>query len=179
VDSHEPELSTPAGAAARRRRAVATALAIPGAARLAVRLARRLAGRHYVAAVGAVLTDDDVLLVQHTFRHPGWALPGGWVRIREDPAAACVREIREETGLAIEPLAVVGCDLHANDGIPIRYSGITVGFACRPLPRSSTAVAARSVELQAVEWRPIAQALDVLTGFERFVVEAARRTIRG
>jgi 8-oxo-dGTP pyrophosphatase MutT (NUDIX family) len=38
----------------------------------------------------------------------GWELPGGRAEPGEDERAALVREIREETGLAVEPVALVG-----------------------------------------------------------------------
>jgi ADP-ribose pyrophosphatase YjhB (NUDIX family) len=44
----------------------------------------------------------EVLLLEHAFRsrYP-WALPAGWIRRHEPPAAALVREVREETGLDV------------------------------------------------------------------------------
>ncbi len=47
----------------------------------------------------------DVLLIQRT-REPykdHWALPGGFVGWMEDPVDAVVREVAEETNLAIDP----------------------------------------------------------------------------
>lgn len=68
--------------------------------------------RKFVAGAMGVLVDDAgrVLLLRHDYRRVGqWGLPGGWIGGREGPAEALVRELREETGLAVEvaePLAV-------------------------------------------------------------------------
>ena len=56
-----------------------------------------------VAAVAFIEQDDRVLLVQRA-RNPErgkWALPAGYIDYGEDPRAACIREVREETGLEI------------------------------------------------------------------------------
>jgi len=64
--------------------------------------------------VGLVLLDDDgrVLLLRHVF-HPRfpWALPGGWLKRREAPQEAALRELREETTLT----AVLGPVLAIDD----------------------------------------------------------------
>ncbi|HEY5628326.1 MAG TPA: NUDIX domain-containing protein [Candidatus Limnocylindrales bacterium] len=49
--------------------------------------------------------DGHVLLCRVAGRLPGgghWTLPGGGLRFGEDPQRAAVREVREETGLAVE-----------------------------------------------------------------------------
>jgi 8-oxo-dGTP diphosphatase len=65
-----------------------------------------------VPCVGALVYDPDgrILLVQRA-NDPGrglWSLPGGRVEPGEDDAAALVREMAEETGLVVEPGALVG-----------------------------------------------------------------------
>ena len=63
-----------------------------------------------VAAVGAICFDADgrVLLVRRG-REPGlglWTVPGGRIEAGETAAAACAREVAEETGLTVEVLAL-------------------------------------------------------------------------
>jgi 8-oxo-dGTP diphosphatase len=57
-----------------------------------------------------MLFDDHgrVLVVKPTYK-PGWGLPGGVIEEGESPLAACVRELREELGIApvLGPLAGV------------------------------------------------------------------------
>ncbi|WP_410580751.1 NUDIX domain-containing protein [Amycolatopsis sp. lyj-108] len=57
-----------------------------------------------------MLFDDRgrILIVEPTYK-PGWGLPGGVIEEGESPLAACVRELREELGIApvLGPLAGV------------------------------------------------------------------------
>ena len=48
------------------------------------------------------LPGDKVVLVRRRYEPLGWALPGGFVEIGETLEAACAREAKEETRLAIE-----------------------------------------------------------------------------
>jgi acetyl-CoA carboxylase carboxyl transferase subunit beta len=86
-----------------------------------------------VEAAGAVVvgTDGRVLLVRRG-RAPAkgdWSLPGGKLEPGESPEEAVVREVREETGLAvhvIEAIAIVPVD---GDG----FSYAIHEFLCTPL----------------------------------------------
>ena len=57
--------------------------------------------------VGALVTDDEGrLLLARRARDPyagTWDVPGGFLEEAEDPLDALRRELREETGLAVEP----------------------------------------------------------------------------
>jgi 8-oxo-dGTP diphosphatase len=55
-----------------------------------------------VLASGCVIRDDSgrILLVKPTYK-PGWEIPGGMVEANESPVRACIREVREELGLAV------------------------------------------------------------------------------
>ena len=62
--------------------------------------------------MGAIITDDTgrLLLIQrgHEPEEGRWSLPGGRVRPGESDPQALVREVREETGLRVEPGRLVG-----------------------------------------------------------------------
>ena len=58
----------------------------------------------HVRVTGVVIEDDRILLLnQDTDTGRSWSLPGGKAEDGETLAAALVREMREETGLDVEP----------------------------------------------------------------------------
>lgn len=66
--------------------------------------------RPYVAVSAAIVRGDRVLVVRRA-RPPGntvFTLPGGIVEAGETLQEAVIREVQEETGLAIEPVALAG-----------------------------------------------------------------------
>jgi ADP-ribose pyrophosphatase YjhB (NUDIX family) len=70
-----------------------------------------------VDASVAVLDDADRILLMRRADGGGWALPGGYVDPNESSSEAAVREAREETGLDVEPVELVGTfDLPAGAG---------------------------------------------------------------
>ena len=70
------------------------------------------AARRRIPCVGAVLTDDrGRLLLVRRANEPGrglWSVPGGRVEPGETPARAVVREVVEETGLAVVVTGLAG-----------------------------------------------------------------------
>jgi ADP-ribose pyrophosphatase YjhB (NUDIX family) len=66
--------------------------------------------RPILAVSAAVIRDGRVLIVRRA-RHPGsgvYTLPGGAVEAGETLIAAAAREVREETGMEIAPVALAG-----------------------------------------------------------------------
>jgi ADP-ribose pyrophosphatase YjhB (NUDIX family) len=65
-----------------------------------------------IRCVGAVTRDDlGRLLLIKRGHEPGrglWSLPGGRVEPGESDAQALIRELREETGLSVEPGELIG-----------------------------------------------------------------------
>jgi 8-oxo-dGTP pyrophosphatase MutT (NUDIX family) len=164
---------------ARRRDFVARLAAVPGASALARAVARNIAGRHFVGAMAVVAQTDrqraepTVLLARHTFHGDRWGLPGGWVRRREDPAVAAVREVGEEAGIAVRAVEVLGCELHAIDAVPVRYGGITIAYLCLPLEPRSRCLRPHSVEIAETRWMTSDEAAGLVTGFERSMIAKA------
>lgn len=66
--------------------------------------------RPYLAVSAAIFRDDRVLIVRRA-QPPAYGLytlPGGGVELGETLEQAVIREVREETGLEIEPLVLAG-----------------------------------------------------------------------
>jgi 8-oxo-dGTP diphosphatase len=66
--------------------------------------------RPFLAVSAAVIRDGRVLIVRRggTFGRGIYTLPGGVVEAGETLTEAVIREVREETQVAIEPLALAG-----------------------------------------------------------------------
>lgn len=89
-------------------------------------------------------------------------------RIRTGPSD---REVAEETGLAVDVVALLACERHGADLGDIGYDGLTLAYLCRPVPGASPVVA--SVEIRAVRWVDADSVGDQLTSFESAAVLAA------
>jgi len=66
--------------------------------------------RPFLAASAAVIRDGRVLIVQRggTFGRGIYTLPGGVVEAGESLTDAVIREVREETQVSIQPVALAG-----------------------------------------------------------------------
>ena len=65
-------------------------------------------------AVDAIIESADrpgrlIVLIERKYPPHGWAIPGGFVDVGESLEAATVREALEETSLAIQLKALLGC----------------------------------------------------------------------
>lgn len=64
-----------------------------------------------VPAVSAIVSQDNKILLVKRGHEPNkglWSLPGGSIMFRETAVDAVAREVREETGLDIEPVSIAG-----------------------------------------------------------------------
>jgi 8-oxo-dGTP diphosphatase len=65
----------------------------------------------FAVSAGAIITDDRerVLLLRHRFRPgSGWGMPGGFLEKGEQPEEGLRRELREEVGLEVAQLKLIG-----------------------------------------------------------------------
>jgi 8-oxo-dGTP diphosphatase len=86
--------------------------------------------------VGAIIIEDErVVLVKRA--HPPlqaqWSVPGGVLEVGELLHEAAVREAREETGLVVEPLELLGVydRVLRNPEQRVQYHYVLIDFLCR------------------------------------------------
>jgi len=112
-----------------------------------------------IVGVGAVVIDGDRVLLVRRDREPlrgQWSVPGGAVELGETLEQAIVREVGEETGLTVVPVAV----LKALDKIDrdatgrVRYHYVLIDFSCRILGNPEALVAAS--DISEARWVPVA-----------------------
>ena len=72
--------------------------------------ARSYPERPYLAVSAAIVRDGKILVVRRARApaHGLYSLPGGVVEVGETLEEAVTREVREETGMTIEPVALAG-----------------------------------------------------------------------
>lgn len=134
-----------------------------------------------VGVGGVVVHEDRVLLVQrgHEPMKGKWTIPGGLIDVGETLREAVIREVKEETGLDVEPVELVELldRIHREDK-RVRYHYVIADYLCRvtggTLGAASDAEAARWVERS--EWNShSALKLDPIT---TQVIEAAWQRAR-
>ncbi len=95
---------------------------------------REFPSRPIVGVGGVVIHRNRVLLVRRG-REPmkgEWSIPGGALELGETLPDAVRREIKEETGLDVEPTRILMVlDRIVNHGQRVKYHYVIVDFACR------------------------------------------------
>jgi ADP-ribose pyrophosphatase YjhB (NUDIX family) len=114
------------------------------------------------AALGVVLDDRGrVLLVRRKLApfRDHWTLPAGYQDVDEEPRTTVVREVREETGVTVEPVALLDL-LHVHDE---RKPANVAVYLCRPVAGE----AAPGIEETDVGWFAL-DALPHPLGFDNY-----------
>lgn len=120
-------------------------------------------------SVGAVIIDDDRLLLVRRARPPGlgrWSLPGGRVERGETLAEALVREVAEETGLVCACGPLVGWV----ERIGHDHHFVILDFEATPLEPGEPRAGDDASEVAWVSLRDVAE-LDVVDGLVEFLAD--------
>lgn len=90
---------------------------------------------HPIVGVGGVVVRRGRVLLVRRGGEPlkgQWSIPGGMVELGEELTEAVVRELKEETGLEVEPLEVLTVfDRIHRKGRRVKYHFVIVDYACR------------------------------------------------
>lgn len=96
---------------------------------------RSFPSRPYLAVSGGIIRDGKILIVRRAATPAGglYTFPGGVVEAGETLTEALVREIREETALAIAPIGLAGHrEVIARDGVGrVERHFVILSFAAR------------------------------------------------
>ena len=97
-----------------------------------------------LVGVGAIIIEDArVLLVKRA--HPPlqaqWSIPGGVLEVGELIREAAIREAREETGLIVDPVELLGVydRVLRNPERRVQYHYVLIDFLCRKVGGELTA----------------------------------------
>ena len=107
-----------------------------------------------------VLKDNTLLLVKRRFDpfKGYWVLPGGYVEDNETVEEAVVREVKEETGIDVKIVALVG--VFSSAGRDPRHN-VSIAYLCTPI----TTTIKTSDETTEVKWFKLGDLPDNL-GFD-------------
>jgi 8-oxo-dGTP diphosphatase len=105
-----------------------------------------------LVGVGAVVVEQGRVLLVQRGTEPAkgkWSIPGGLIDVGESLHEAVAREVREETGLLVEPLELIELlDRIHREGDRVRYHYVIADYLCRVV--GGTLLAASDAD--AVRW---------------------------
>jgi 8-oxo-dGTP diphosphatase len=131
----------------------------------------------------AIISDGSgrIVLIQRKNPPHGWAIPGGFIEEGEEAGAACIREAKEETGLAVALKQQLFT--YSNPKRDPRQHTMSVVYACEATPGSEPegaddAAQARWFSEENVPWGELAfDHAEILRDYFRWVKTGARRAV--
>jgi 8-oxo-dGTP diphosphatase len=122
----------------------------------------------FAVTAGAIVLDERgrVLLLNHVFRKgSGWGIPGGFLAGGEQPEEALRRELREETGMELEHVALAFVRTLE------RPQQVEIIYRCQA--RHPEATAGSSLEIKSAEWFDLSALPPDLAVTQRRLIERA------
>ena len=132
---------------------------------------------HFLGVGGVVIHENKVLLVKLNYGYAKgkWVIPGGLVECGETLQEAIVREIKEETGLDVEPTGIVGIRalVRRRDNLTDVYCTFVCNLKSPPTP-----ITVQYSELEDAGWFPLEGLEDnpKIVDFTRVMVKKALQT---
>ena len=137
--------------------------ALPARAR---RWSMRVTQARFTVTAGALVFNDagEVLLLKHRFRMgSGWGIPGGFLKLGEQPEEALRRELREEVGLEVGRVEIVSTRSFK------KPRQVEILFRCR----ANAEVEPRSIEVERAGWFSLQSLPTGLPRDQRLLIERA------
>jgi 8-oxo-dGTP diphosphatase len=108
---------------------------------------------HPIVGVGAIIVDGGRVLLVRRATEPlkgEWSVPGGMLELGEKLRDGVRREVLEETGLIVEPGAVLDVfdSIFADNQGRTEYHYVLVDYLCRPI----SGEAAPGTDVSDVRW---------------------------
>jgi len=132
---------------------------------------KRLYPDQPLVGVGAVVISGGKILLEKRKNEPGkgkWSIPGGLVDLGESPEQAVIREVKEETCLAVDaPRHIdVVSDVSLDENGKIKYHFVIIDYLVT-LKRGEVKAAS---DAEALEWVPFSEveAYDLTRSFRAF-----------
>ncbi len=122
----------------------------------------RATQKKFTASVAVIITNRNgkVLLLDHFLRPgSGWGIPGGFIEHGEQPEAAARREIREEAGIELENLRMLG----------VRTLNRHIEFLFRAESDATACVSSR--EIKSLGWFAVDEMPEEMSPLQKSTVE--------
>ncbi len=108
---------------------------------------------HPIIGVGAVIVDGDSVLLVRRDTEPlkgEWSVPGGMLELGEKLRDGIRREVREETGLVVEPGEVLDVfdSIFADKDGRTEYHYVLIDYLCQPISGDAMA----GTDVSEVKW---------------------------
>src|SRR5579872_1389322 len=91
--------------------------------------------KHPLVGVGGVVIDRGRTLLIRRGHEPlkgEWSIPGGMLELGEELTAGVQRELKEETGLLVEPLeCILVLNRIVREGKRVKYHYVIIDYLCR------------------------------------------------
>ena len=109
-----------------------------------------------VPAASAIVADDQGrILVHRRSDNELWSIPGGRIEVGESVSEAVVREVREETGVEVEPVRIVG--VYSDPRAVVAYDDgevrqqFSICVECKPTGGELSADSDESLDVRFIE----------------------------